>query len=410
MNSKLTPAQLKRLREIIQPLIDEEVKAAVDEMRGGGTNYAERILNGKGGDAGTRRGTGDLSATGRVLARLGMIAAVAGPDRSLAQEMARALDIEEQYKAAQSAGSAAGGGLLIADAMAADVIELLRPFSVVRRIGALEVPLPAGNRQMPKITVGVSSGYVAEGKAIPTSSLKTGAINMIARKLATIVVLTNELAAFSQGQQSFNADQIVLNDMLASIGQTEDVKFLRGAGSEAEPLGIVNQAAATNLFDATQAGAAATLDEVQADLQKAENLLLSADVPMQRPVWILSPRSRLFLRDIRDTQDRGVFGEEMSRSRTINGYSYFQSNNIPNNLGTGNDESLVILVDAAQVLIGDVNQVVVDRSDSATLKIDGVDTNIFEHDMRALRVRRWNDILLRHDVAVAVIEAVKWGA
>jgi HK97 family phage major capsid protein len=239
-------------------------------------------------------------------------------------------------------------------------------------------------------------------------SLKTGGVILTAKKLATLVVFTNELSTFSAGGE-FNADQIIVNDMLASMGQTEDVKFMFGSGSQAEPLGITLQVAAANKFDATQAGASATLSEVQADLRKAEQVLLSADVPMLRPVWILSPRSRLFLRDIRDTQDRGVFGNEMRQSKTINGYPYFETNNVPNDLGSGSNESVVILVDAAQVMLGNVAQIAVDRSDSATVKIDGVDVNIFAHDMRAIRTRQWNDIALRHRVGAAVIEAVTWG-
>ena len=152
------------------------------------------------------------------------------------------------------------------------------------------------------------------------------------------------------------------------------------------------------------------MTEVQADLQKVERLLLSADVPMRTPTWIMSPRSRLFLRDLRDTQDRGVFGDEMRQSRTINGIPYFTTNNVPNDLGSGTNESKVILVDASEIVIGDVPQVSVDRSKDATVKIDGVDTNLFEHDMSAIRLRMWNDLILRHDVSAAVIEAVKWGA
>jgi HK97 family phage major capsid protein len=314
------------------------------------------------------------------------------------------LDIESHYKDAQSAGSAEGGGLLIIDDVAGDVIELLKPFSVVRQIGARSVSIPRGSLRTPKITSGVSSGYVAEGAAIPSSQMKFGQISLSAKKLASLVVLTNELGQFAN-----DIDAILLDDMLASIGTTEDVAFLFGSGTENEPRGIVTWAVDDNVFNATQAGAKATLSEVQADLAKVENLLLSADVPMREPVWIMSPRSRLFLRDLRDTQDRGVFGDEMRQSRTINGMPYFPSNNVPNDLG-GGDESKVILVDASEVVIGDVPQVSVDRSKDATVKIDGTDTNLFEHDMSAIRLRMWNDLILRHDVSAAVLEAVKWGA
>ena len=123
----------------------------------------------------------------------------------------------------------------------------------------------------------------------------------------------------------------------------------------------------------------------------------------------MSPRSRLYLRDLRDTQDRGVFGEEMARSRTINGIPFQETNNIANTLGGGSNESSVILVDAQQVMIGDVNQVNVDRSSQATVTIDGSEVNLFQTDRSAIRVRQWNDIKLRHDVGAVVIEAVKWG-
>lgn len=409
----LTAKQKADLRKLLGPLIQEALKAGlapaiqseIQRMQVGGRNpsYTQQILNGHDGRG--RRRQQEMPEAARVFARLGLCALMGGGDRGSELEMSRTLDIESHYKAAQSAGSAEGGGLLILDEMAADVIELLRPFSVVRQIGPRFVPIPRGALRTPKITSGVSSAYVGEGKAIPSSQMKVGQISLQARKLATLVVLTSELGVFA-----IDVDAILLDDMLASIGQTEDQAFLFGNGTENEPRGITDWAVDTNVFNATQAGAAATLSEVRGDLRQAEDLLLSADVPMRSPVWIMSPRSRLFLRDLRDTQDKGVFGDEMRQSRTVNGIPFFQTNNIPNNLGGGSDESKVILVDASEVVIGDVPQVSVDRTNAATVKIDGVDTHLFERDMAAIRLRQWNDLILRHDVSAAVIEAVRWGA
>lgn len=407
----LTDKQKADLRKLLVPLIQEALKDGLtpairseivkmqDEGRNPGS-YTQQILDGRANPV-----RGRLSESARTFARLGLCALLGGGDRGCELEMSRTLDIESQYKAAQSAGSAEGGGLLILDDMAADVIELLRPFSVVRQIGARTVPIPRGALRTPKITSGVSSGYVGEGQGIPSSQMRVGQIALQARKLASLVVLTSELGAFA-----IDVDAILLDDMLASIGATEDKAFLFGTGTENEPRGITEWAVSANVFNATQAGGSATLTEVQGDLRTAEDLLLSADVPMRTPVWIMSPRSRLFLRDLRDTQDKGIFGDEMRQSRTINGVPFFQTNNIPNNLGGGSNESVVILVDASEVIIGDVPQVSVDRTNAATVKINGVDTNLFERDMSAIRLRQWNDLILRHDVSAAVIEAVKWGA
>ena len=398
LHKLFVPLVQASLKEGLAPAIREEIRKMTDD--GHNPSYTRRILDGH-----SQPRPGEMSEAARVFARLGLCALMGSGDHGSELEMARTLDIESYYKSAQSAGSAAGGGLLIIDEMANDVIELLQPFSVVRQIGARLVAIPRGALRTPKITSGVASAYVAEGAKIPSSRMKVGQISLSAKKLASLVVLTNEL-----GQFAGDIDQILLDDMLASIGKTEDKAFLFGLGVENEPRGIVDWAIDANVFDATQAGAKATLTEVQADLQKVEQLLLSADVPMRTPVWIMSPRSRLFLRDLRDTQDRGVFGDEMRQSKTINGISYFTTNNVPNNLGGGTNESKVILVDASEVVIGDVPQVSVDRSKDATVTIDGAETNLFERDMSAIRLRMWNDLILRHDVSAAVLEAVKWGA
>lgn len=392
------------IRDGLQPAVEEEIDKLVKEASDSPNSYSNQILNAR--SDGRVRGRRELPEAARVFARLSLVAGLGNRDRATEMDLAKTLDVDSHYKAAQSAGSAEGGGLLIIDDMASQIIELLRPFSVVRRIGARSVGIPRGQLRTPKLTAGVSSSYLKEGASIPASKIKIGQISLQARKLATLVAFTNELRSFTGG----DIDSILLDDMLSSIGTTEDVAFLFGTGTESEPRGITEWAVAANKFDATQAGASATLTEVQADLRQAEESLLSADVPMRSPVWIMSPRSRLFLRDLRDTEDRGVFGDEMRQSGTINGIRFFQTNNIPNNLGAGTNESLVILVDASEVVIGDVEMLGVDRSDSAVIKIDGTDTSLFESDMSAVRLRQFNDLVLRHDVSAAVIEAVTWGA
>lgn len=419
----LSKQQLSELRTMIQPMIDEALadsmreaveRAIKGEMRevhdfehgtsytyrSGPANYINKILAAQSG-AGTRRAK-ELPHPAKVFVRLAFIAGAA-QDGDHARSLAKTLDVEGEYRAAQSAGSAQDGGLLVRTETFDEIIPFLRPFAVVRRIQAREVQLEAGNLVAGKIKTGVSGGWVGEGREIPTSGLKTAAINLLARKLAIIVAMTRELSRFTAG----GAEEAVFDDMMAEMGRVEDEGFLFGSGTEFEPLGITNRVASANKFNAN---ATPNLTNVRADLRKAEQLLLDNNIPMLRPTWIMSPRSRLFLRDLSDADDRPVYGEEMARSGTINGIPFQQTNNIPNNLGAGTDESLIVLVDAAQVLIGDVPQLEVDRSDSATLTIDGSSKNLFTHDMRAIRVRRWLDFQLRYDTAAAVIQAVKWGA
>ena len=304
----LTAKQKADLQKLFVPLVKDAmatglapaIREEIRKMRDDGHNpsYTQRILDGH-----SQPRTGEMSDAARVFARLGLCALMGSGDRSSELEMAKTLDIESYYKSAQSAGSAEGGGLLIIDEMANDVIELLQPFSVVRQIGARLVAIPRGALRTPRITSGVASAYVAEGAKIPSSKMKVGQISLSAKKLASLVVLTNEL-----GQFAGDIDQILLDDMLASIGKTEAIAFLFGSSSENEPRGIVDWAIDANVFDATQSGGTATLTEVQADLQKVERLFLRADVPMRAPTCIMIPRSRLSSRSLRVPQHRVAVG------------------------------------------------------------------------------------------------------
>lgn len=145
------------------------------------------------------------------------------------------------------------------------------------------------------------------------------------------------------------------------------------------------------------------------DLRTIMNLLLNADVPMRNPAWLMAPRTRTFLQTLLDANNNFVFRQEIENSRLFS-FPVHTSTHVPINLGAGNDESLIIFADMSKVMVGDVRQVALDRSNQASVTIDGVLTNLFETDRAAIRVRQWNDLVMRHDVGTAVMEAVLWGA
>lgn len=407
----LTQKQRQELRAQVRELLGDEVRNAAEaamqdltKHAGRGTDYQRQIVAGSAaGDAPTFRRGRELPHGAKVFARLGLVTALGQGDRAAMRDAARTLEIEQEFDKAQSAGSAEGGGLLISDDMADEVIELLRPRSVMRQIGAREIEIPAGSLRTPRIDSGATSAYVAEGKAIPSADIQTGQVVLTAKKLATLVILSNELSRFSR---EIDVDQVLLDDMLDSISQTEDDKFIFGEGTEAEPLGITNQVADAHSFDAN---ATVNVANVVADLRTLMGRLTDNDVPMTRPVWIWSPRTSNFLRTLLNDNGQFVFRAEVDQGRLF-GWSYFETNDIPNNLGDGEDESLIIVADAREVMLGDVRQVSIDRSSEATVNIDGEPTSLFETDRAAIRVRQWNDLQLRHDVGAAVMEAVTWGA
>ena len=117
----LTAKQKADLRRLLVPLIESSLKAGLgpairseigrmrDEGPGPGS-YTQQILNGRDG-----RGRGrqqEMPEAARVFARLGLCALTGGGDSGSELEMARTLDIESHYKAAQSAARLRAAGCL----------------------------------------------------------------------------------------------------------------------------------------------------------------------------------------------------------------------------------------------------------------------------------------------------------
>ena len=395
LRRQLGPIIQEALEEGVVPIIQEEVGKVLADAKAGGGSYADRILSGPRPDTGLPKG--------HTFARVVRAYMAAGGDARAAVDAAQEYGFGDTVVRALESGSAEGGGLLIPSPLADEVIELLRARSIVRRAGPRTITIPAGNLQFPRIDSGSTAAYVTEGGEIPVSELKTGAVNLLARKLAALTVISNDLLRFGA---SSDVDQIILEDLLQAISTTEDVKMLFGKGAEAEPLGLFEQIVAANKF---AANAVINLTNVQADLRDAELKLRNANVPMLSPVWIMAPRSRLFLRDVRDTDDRPVFKDEINSGR-LNGMRLEDSTNVPINLGAGSDESEVALIDFSEVFLGDVASVEIARSDSAMIVVDSVSQSLFQRDRSAIRTIMRNDVQMRHRVSGAVIQAVKWGA
>ena len=119
--------------------------------------------------------------------------------------------------------SQSSGGALIPQNLHSEVIELLRARSVVRKLGARSMPLPNGNLSMPRMAGGATAYYTGENEDIKSSVSKFGDIKLSAKKLTALVPISNQLIGYA----GFDIEQLVLEDILATISVREDKAFLR---------------------------------------------------------------------------------------------------------------------------------------------------------------------------------------
>ena len=138
------------------------------------------------------------------------------------------------------------------------------------------------------------------------------------------------------------------------------------------------------------------------------NGLTGADVPMLRPRFLMAPRSRNHLFVLRDANGNLIFPEVRNENPVIYGIPVLLSNNIPTNLN-GN-ETEIYLVDASEVIFGEVDQIEVAVSTDGTY-LEGANVrSAFSRDQTLMRVTLHHDLAVKHDVSIAVKNAVTWGA
>jgi HK97 family phage major capsid protein len=209
------------------------------------------------------------------------------------------------------AGDATAGGFLVPDQMATEVIELLRPVSVVRQMGPRFIQAAKGSFDFPRLDQGASASYIGEGGDIVVSQPQFGQVRLTAKKLAALVPVSNDLLKFG-----VNADAVVRDDLVETLATAEDVNLLRGDGLLSKPLGLRNRVASANV----SASNGTTATNIEDDFKDLLNALEGNDVPMRRPVWLMSPRSKNHLLSLRDANGNLIFPELLSSpttSRTI---------------------------------------------------------------------------------------------
>ena len=344
------------------------------------------------------------AAKGAKVARMiKAIGAVGGGGREAAHYAEQVLG-DADVAMALNTGTASAGGVLVPQHFMGEIIELLRPASVVRSMQPTLLPMPNGNLTIPKMAGGATSAYIGENTDIPATEQQFGDLQLSAKNLATLVPVSNQLLNYAGITPAI--ESVITGDMVSSMAAREDLAFLRGNGSGNTPKGLRSIAPTAHVLIASDG---ATVQKVQTDLSKLELLLMNAHVRMIRPGFIMSPRTYLFLLDLVDGNGNKVF-PEMGAGQ-LRGKPVKYTTQIPSNLGSGT-ESEIYLVDFADAVIGDAEQTTIAISTEAAY-IDpssGALVSAFSRNQTLIRVIAAHDFGMRHDESVAVLTAVKWGA
>ncbi len=400
----LGPIIQEALKDGVTPIVEEEVGRVLAEAKDDARSYSDRVLSGP-----DQRKLKDQNDDGFGVARVARCIALSNNDPDRAAALAKDLyddDLGDIVQKVLSSGPADEGGVFVPSVLADSFIDALRARAVVRQAGPIEVDLSSGNLRVPRIATDPTAGWVGEGKRRKASNLKTGSLVFTGKTIQGKSALTQKLLRRS-GQ---NAEQIVRNGLVRVMANEEDKTFFSGSGSEFKPRGMLNWAIAANKFDAN---ATVNLTNVQDDLRTQMSKLTDNNVDIDMAQWFMSWRTRNFLAfSLRDTEDQPAFkGEMTADTPTLNGQRVWVTNNIPNNLGGGNDESRIYFPAMDQAWLAEESGLVVKASTEASFEDDtGTIVSAFDHGLMVIIIERDLDFAMAHGEAVAVMEAVTWGA
>jgi len=135
------------------------------------------------------------------------------------------------------------GGALVALPASGELIDLLRPLTVLDRAGALQLPLPPqGSMIWPREAGDPTFTWVSPNDPIPESAPSTSLLTMTAKRIAGLVTLPNDLLRYS----GTAAEALVRRGLTQGIALAEDRAALEGEGGSVEPLGIIRYPRSTN--------------------------------------------------------------------------------------------------------------------------------------------------------------------
>lgn len=405
-SSKLTKSQLA---EMIGAIVNDKVSEAVSKAAEN-TNDAGSKVTGANVNTGAQPDNSDMTTDERSLAAARYLRALAfsNNDMNKAQWFAEKSNwgndrIGKAVTKSLQAGNFSQAGALIPPDFAAGVIEMLRSRTVIRRAGPRTLPMPNGSITLRKQTEAATASYVGESKNIPSTKPSVGQIVMTAKKLAAIVPISNDLLMYSN---DISVDAWVRDDLVQVLSIREDRAFLRDDGTENKPKGIRHWMANDHVLGSSGTGSA----DIEEDFKTLINALEGSDIRMERCVWLMHPRSKNHLVNLRDSGGNLVYPEMRGTSPTLYGFPVLTTTSIPVNLGGGGNETEVYLVDMAHVVVGEVNTIDI-AVDASASYVDGTELiSTFARDEVAVRAIMRHDIAMRHEQAAAVIDNVTWGA
>lgn len=302
--------------------------------------------------------------------------------------------LERQIKA-MSMTSPTDGGYLVPEVYASEIIPLLRAKAIVLKLGATELPMDRGNINIPKMTSGVSAGYVGEMRKGKASKAAFGNLHLSSKKLMCKVLISNDLIR----SNAYGADQLILNDATTAMALAMDKAALLGSGTEFEPLGLLRMSDIPTV-NVNAAPDAATTGSLLAKL-------LQNNADTSKLGWAMNGFAwEAFYNVVQSASGLYIYRDQMDTGK-LNGHEFAVSNQLPNATGTTRPTD-IILGNWGEYMIGRQGNMESEMFREGTVTDDDGNTvSAVDQDCTILRIIDLHDFGVRHEESFVIGKGVQ---
>lgn len=286
-----------------------------------------------------------------------------------------------------------------------DFAEYVRPLSIIGRLTAAR-RVPFDTRLFGQ-TGGAVASFVGATAPKPVTSMTfaAGEATLERRKVAALSVVTEELAR----SNNILAERTLLNDLARATAEALDRAFIDpsnvgSTGDSPTPASITSSA---TVVEST----GKTLAQIDADLAVMVQTLLTAGSNLTSAVWVVHPRTAVYLSMLRGTGGALAFPSITAAGGTLVGLPAIVSGNTPMSDDSDQTTSItlldsdgLLLADDGAAELGVTTQASIEMSDTPT-EGEVQQVSLWQMGLACLRAERWVNWLPRREgVAVTLAE------
>lgn len=272
------------------------------------------------------------------------------------------------------AGLPSTGGFLIPQQLSSEFIEPLYAETFLDKMGLSKYPMPNGSLDLGRGATSGSFTWGGENPVNDATGMTFDLVKLSAKKGSAYVPISNSLLRYSPAA----VQGIIASDLQQIYAEAINTAALYGTGTASQPKGIKNVAGIQTLGSSSTALTANTpVDMV--------SLLEQANVKMLKPFWVMSPKMKSWLKNLKTTTNAYIYRDEMNKDKTLEAIPFIVTT-LSSYTDTATDYADLWLADWAYFAWGVGRDMELTMSKEATYVSGGVTYSAFQRDETVIKI------------------------